>query len=1070
MATILVVDDHPTNREFLVTLLGYQGHRLIEAANGLEGLTQAQNQPPNLIISDVLMPMMDGYEFVRRLRAEPALASTPIIFYTAYYQEVEAQTLAQACGVPYLLPKPSKPQVILKMVETALGSTLLPVPSPPPEAFDREHLRLLTNKLSEKVDELEQQIAERRQAEEELEQRATQLALINDIGSKIAALLELEGVLERAARLVQENFGYHHVALFLVEGEQAKLKAIAGSYQSYFPPNHSQSLSQGIIGWVGSHGEKLIVNNIDAAGIYISLIPDQTITKSELCLPIKVAGRVEGILDIQSPRLNAFSENDIVAMETLADQIAVAIANARLYQAMQIELAERKRAETHILQNADRAEALVRVAARLNAQLDLETVLKTVSEEAAHALNVPAAAVRLYDEQREVLYYTNAFGLGSDYGQYVQPAPRVLFDQLFRQHNTFIITPDVQAIPNMPNARLYAKLNIRTIISVSLERGQQWIGVLSIFTFGEVRDFSQDELVLLKGLADQAAQAMTNARLFDTVQQELAERKQAEAALAEERALLARRVEERTMELSVANAELGRTARLKDEFLANMSHELRTPLNAILGLSETLLERISGPLTERQARSVQLIEESGHHLLALINDILDLSKIEAGKLELYFEQVLVEPLCQASLQFIKQMAFKKCINISFKVDNTEMVLWADTRRLKQILVNLLSNAVKFTPENGQIGLEVTEEPEREVIHFTVWDTGIGITSEDLPDLFKPFIQLDSSLTRQQEGTGLGLALVSRLLDLHGGSITVESQVGRGSRFTISLPWTDVAEITEKPEPAPARPVPLPFRRALVIEDSPPAADQLARYLRQLGVETVTIHPRGEGAIETALQAQAEVILLDIQLSTLSGWEVLSQLKRNPQTAGTPVIIVTVVDEPQRGLAQGAVEYLVKPVSRQLLRAALHKAARSLSAASVVTPAKPPESLIKEAKPPILLAEDNEANIRIMADYLADKNYHVIIARNGLEAIDRARETLPALILMDIQMPKMDGLEATRRLRADPQLAQTPIIALTALAMSGDRERCLAAGANEYMSKPISLKNLVRLMETYLNQS
>jgi signal transduction histidine kinase len=276
----------------------------------------------------------------------------------------------------------------------------------------------------------------------------------------------------------------------------------------------------------------------------------------------------------------------------------------------------------------------------------------------------------------------------------------------------------------------------------------------------------------------------TNAALFA----EISERKRTEAALEAERTSLARRVEERTKELRTANEDLARASRLKNEFFACMSHELRTPLHAILGLSESMQEQTYGLINEKQQEALGNIAESGRYLLALINDILDLSKIEAGKLELEMAPVMVQLVCEASLRFINQMAQQKGLKVLTKLDSAVTTIQADERQLKQILVNLLSNAVKFTPEGGSIGLEVAGKIEQDAVYFTVWDFGIGIARENLERLFQPFVQLDSGLTRQYPGTGLGLALVRRLVNLHGGSISVESEPGKGSRFTVSLPW------------------------------------------------------------------------------------------------------------------------------------------------------------------------------------------------------------------------------------------------------------------------------------------
>jgi PAS domain S-box-containing protein len=410
---------------------------------------------------------------------------------------------------------------------------------------------------------------------------------------------------------------------------------------------------------------------------------------------------------------------------------------------------------------------------------------------------------------------------------------------------------------------------------------------------------------------------------------------------------LEQRVLERIADLNRVNIELERAARAKDDFLAVMSHELRTPLSSILGLSEILLEQIRGPLNEYQQKSLHVIEASGQHLLALINDILDLSKIEAGKLELHPEPVEVLNICEASLAFVKEQAVKKSIVLEFQHGQARNTMVADPRFLVQILVNLLTNAVKFTPVGGHIVLEVSTETESELIRFSVSDTGIGITPDNLSKIFQPFVQVDSSLNRQFEGTGLGLTLVQRLTDLHGGSVHVESEVGRGSRFTINLPWQPDEGLHQQPAPLPQ-------------------------------------------AIEASLSSEIE----------------------------------------------GTFDPSEKSVSRGL----------------------------------ILLAEDNPDNVLTIGEYLESKNYQVVVAHTGLEAIVQTSELNPTIILMDIQMPVMDGLEATRRLRADPRFQSVPIIALTALAMPGDRERCLQAGASEYIAKPVILRQLVKMIGVLTGQA
>jgi CheY-like chemotaxis protein/two-component sensor histidine kinase len=391
------------------------------------------------------------------------------------------------------------------------------------------------------------------------------------------------------------------------------------------------------------------------------------------------------------------------------------------------------------------------------------------------------------------------------------------------------------------------------------------------------------------------------------------------------------------MNLRKANVKLQHAMRVKDEFLATMSHELRTPLNGILGTSEILLTGYRGPLNDRQIQLVSTIDASGHHLLSLINDILDLSKIEADKFELHLEPVSIRDLCQSCLAFIKESASKKNIMVNFAVDPAVTIIEADARRLKQILVNLLSNAVKFTPTQGKVTLDISPSHEQGFVEFSISDTGIGISQADQKRLFTAFTQLDNSLTRNYEGTGLGLALVKRLTELHGGRITVKSEVGVGSQFIIQLPWHGLF------------------------------ADQVA----------------SEADVDMAADVTALV----------------SEVK---------------------------------------------------------------------SKATILLVEDNLTNIMMISDYLDAMGYSLVYAHDGYEALEKAAENSPDLILMDIQMPKLDGFEATRRLRANPQFAVTPIIALTAHAMVGDRERCLEAGANDYMSKPVNLKVLLKMIQTYLS--
>jgi signal transduction histidine kinase/CheY-like chemotaxis protein len=517
--------------------------------------------------------------------------------------------------------------------------------------------------------------------------------------------------------------------------------------------------------------------------------------------------------------------------------------------------------------------------------------------------------------------------------------------------------------------------------------------------------------------------------------------------------------------LSAANAALEIASRLKDEFLASMSHELRTPLTGILGLSEALQLETYGALTEKQLKSIRNIEISGRHLLELINDILDLSKIEAGKLDMEFEPCSVADLCQASLLLTRGMAHQKRINISFSINPALINVRADPRRLKQMLVNLLSNAVKFTPERGNMGLDVQANDAEKAVFLSVWDKGIGIKPEEMGKLFKPFTQIDSSLARQYAGTGLGLSLVQRMAELHGGSIKVESTYGEGSRFTIILPWsTGVTQPVHGVKLGDTGPL---LKKALVIEDNYLDAEHITRYLKEIGIASVVL-PAIRGTLEQAATLCPGVILLDLNLPDGFGLDLLAQLKVDKRTRNIPVIITSVEERRTEALKLGAVGYLLKPFSQQDLRTELAKAAMFNTPA----PAKPVMMIgAGDSAPLVLIADDNEITIDLVTDFLEANGYRVIATRSGYELLERAPELHPDIMLVDIQMPGLDGMETMRRVRAhrDPAVASTPMIAITALAMTGDREKCLQAGANEYMSKPIVLTRLVEQIHKILKK-
>ncbi|NWG32860.1 MAG: PAS domain S-box protein [Chloroflexi bacterium] len=598
------------------------------------------------------------------------------------------------------------------------------------------------------------------------------------------------------------------------------------------------------------------------------------------------------------------------------------------------DITSRKQAQAKLDQHIERLAALREIDQAITSNFDMRVSLNFLLSRLLKLLSVDAADILLLDAAAGILKFEAGHGFILKPEKETVRLTESYAGQAVREMRLIAIPDLTRLRSHLFQTGFLKGENFVSYYGMPLIVKGKVVGVLEIFNRSIL--WPNDEWFgTLEALAGQAAIAVDNAHLFASYQRELAERKSAEEKLRESHAELEKRIEARTADLRRANYKLERALRVKDEFLANMSHELRTPLNAVIGLSDSLAEQTAGPLSDKQQKYIATIRESGQHLLELINDILDLAKIEAGQIALSREKVDVTAVCQSCLRMVKQLAQKKNHQVFFDMDAGIGAIWADERRLKQMLVNLLGNAVKFTPENGKIGLQVRGDRENNILTFAVWDTGIGIREEDLPRLFKPFTQLDSDLARKAGGTGLGLALVAKLAAMHGGSVGVESQPGTGSRFTISLPW--------------------------------------------------------ESALVTG---------------PLPEWKT-----------------------------------------------------------GKVAPGKPDSN---NQNYTILLVEDTDEVVMLIRDYLEHAGYRVRVAPNGVEAVAQAAAIQPSLILMDVQMPVMDGLEATRRIRKISSLQHTPIIALTALAMKGDRERCLEAGMSDYISKPVELKTLNQIIQSHLS--
>ncbi len=534
--------------------------------------------------------------------------------------------------------------------------------------------------------------------------------------------------------------------------------------------------------------------------------------------------------------------------------------------------------------------------------------------------------------------------------------------------------------------------------------------------------------------------------LIDAFNEMLAQIQQSERALRTAHDELEQRVRERTAELEaakkeveefshsilLAKEEVERGSKFKDQFLSTMSHELRTPLNAVLGFSDLLADERYGPLNDRQQRYVAHIHTGGKHLLKLISDILDLSKIEAGRMELSREDVTVATAFGEVISALYPLAEKKSQALLRQVE-PNIHVHADAMRFKQVLMNLVGNAIKFTPESGRI--EVVARQVDDQVRMEVRDNGPGIPPDQQQRIFEAFVRLTQTGTAT-EGTGLGLAITSRLVELHGSKLGIESRPGEGTCFYFSLPLIAIARDlpaqTSMPMPR-ARKAP----RILVIEDNEVTGQLIQSQLTSSGYETLKC-AQPERAREMAAEHQPDAITLDLLMQPVHGLEVLLQLKNDPRTLKIPVIVVTIVDQPGVGTALGADEYLIKPVDKATLLAAVERCLKSRGGAA---PART-----------ILVVEDDVSTLEMIVELLKAYGYAVSTATDGEQARVSVAQFLPELVILDLVLPKMSGFELLAEWRSNPRTADLSVFVLTSKDLTKEEEKYIHAHAESLFRK------------------
>jgi GAF domain-containing protein/CheY-like chemotaxis protein len=839
----------------------------------------------------------------------------------------------------------------------------------------------------------------------ETEQRNTELTVINSIQQALAAKLEFQAVIDLVGDKLREIFNtpdlmicwyegrvnlVHYLYLY-EHGKRVKVPSIPptpGGKFELMKANHQPVIFNTPADYKKMNAPTLIGT-------------DQS--RSLVAVPIISSDQVLGMIQLENfERENAYGDIELRLLTTIAGSLGAALQNASLFDETQRLLHETE-------QRACELEAVNTVSGALANELDMTALIHLVGEQTRTIFGADIAYVALLDASTRTITFPYT------HGETLTPIKfgEGLTSRVIQSNKPLLINENLNKQIKKIGTELIGQLT-RSYLGVPITVGGTPVGVLSVQSTTREGAFSDADARLLTTIAATVGTALHNAQLFEETKQ--------------------------------ARADAEKANEAKSAFLANMSHELRTPLNAIIGFTRIVRRKAEGAMPEKQIENLDKVLISADHLLNLINTVLDIAKIEAGRMDVLaanFRIAALVDLCANTAQPL----LRPGVVLEKNVDETLSTIYSDQDKVRQIVLNLLSNAAKFTHE-GRITLAARQENEN--LRISVSDTGIGISDEAMTRIFKEFQQADTSTTRQYGGTGLGLSISRNLARLLGGDINVESEPGKGSTFTLIIPMQyrsktlPGSEISPGPVIETITPAALETvnrthntgkKRLLVIDDDPDAVYMLQENLDPNEFEVFGTRKSLEG-LDLARSQSPNAILLDIIMPGADGWQVLHDLKEDPETANIPVILLTIVDKKALGFSLGAAAYLLKPLDPIAVRDALRRVI-------------PPSAGIPKK---VLIVDDDPNVADMLRQYLPESEFSLDSAPDGLAGLETIAARMPDILLLDIIMPRLDGFGVIERLRADPKTRELPIIVISSKELSADESARLKQSVSSIVKK------------------